>query len=63
MIIFNLEAATTLLEFFGGDDGEVGVEWLDNGPSGPGTYAHFTDYPEEGFLLLSPELSCLGDPD
>lgn len=52
---FNLEAAKNLLEFFGGEDSDVTVEYTD-GHSGKGLYAYCTDYPDEGCVFL-------GDPE
>ena len=32
--------------------GDVAVDWCDTGHSGPGWYAHYTEYPDEGSVFL-----------
>jgi hypothetical protein len=46
------DAAQRLLAFFGNDEGEVTVARIEHGHSGPGLYAWFTEYPEEGSIPL-----------
>lgn len=50
----NLAQAKQLLELFGGYDASITLTEGD-GHSGEGLYAHFTEYPEEGTVLLAPE--------
>ena len=49
---FDLRAAERLVSVFGGDDAQITVCQWDDGHAGPGLYAYFTDYPEEGALPL-----------
>lgn len=50
---FTLKEAQELFDFFGGEDAEVTVEEVNNdGHSGKGLYAFFTEYPEEGSVFL-----------
>ena len=52
-MVFNLQQAKELLDFFGGEDGEVVVlEGDDSHHSGPGLYAYFTACPDEGAIFL-----------
>ena len=51
-IEFNLEMAKTLFYLFGNEDSEITVEYIKEGHSGEGLYAHFTEYPEEGSIFL-----------
>lgn len=56
-MIFNLEQAKNLLDFFGGEDSEIVVTEVDESNkdsyhSGYGLYAHFLEYPDEGSLFL-----------
>ena len=56
---FTYEAAKNLLDLFGGDkETEITVTEVKENEanhSGPGLYAYYTEYPEEGsFLLKSP---------
>lgn len=55
MCIFNLSEAEDLVRFFGGDDAEITVGFSQEGHSGPGLYAHFADYPDEGAIKLGME--------
>ncbi len=54
MIALTREQVTQLLKMLGGDDPEetVCIEWHEEGPDGPGTYARYEEYPEEGKCLL-----------
>jgi hypothetical protein len=38
------------------EEDEIAVEWKEDGPEGPGLYAWYPEYPEEGIDLL-PEVS------
>ncbi len=53
---FTYHEAKDLLEFFGGDtDTEISVIEVkadDPNHSGPGLYAYYSEYPEEGTMLL-----------
>lgn len=56
MLSFSLDQAKELVEQFGGDeDTEISVTEETEAHSGPGLYAHVTDYPDEGSTLLGPE--------
>lgn len=52
MINVNRQQAEQLLQMFGGEDASVVVEHVDDGHSGPGLYAWFEDYPDEGGMFL-----------
>jgi len=53
---FTYDQARDLFEAFGGDEETViTVTLVTNGHSGPGLYASFTDYPEEGGIFLGDE--------
>jgi len=53
---FTYQEAKDLLEFFGGDkETEISVVEAKAGDpnhSGPGLYAYYSEYPEEGMMLL-----------
>jgi hypothetical protein len=52
--VMDMDQAEALVEFFGGDE-EVIVNvdrWGPDAHSGPGLYAYFEKYPEEGSVLL-----------
>lgn len=51
-MILNLNQAKMLLEMFGGEDCEIALQVSAVGHSGPGIYAHYADYPEDGSELL-----------
>ena len=51
-VTLNLFQAQRLLDFFGGEDADILVEWHDKGHSGPGVYAWLAEYPEEGSIML-----------
>jgi len=51
-MIINLTQANELLEMFGGENSEISLCYVDNGHSGPGIYAWYTEYPDEGSQLL-----------
>ena len=55
MPTLNLFQAQTLLEMFDGEDSLITVEESDTGHSGPGVYAHFEEYPDEGAVFLATE--------
>lgn len=59
-ITLNLAQATHLLNLFGGEPGQMTVSAAAKGHSGPGLYAHCTEYPEEGATYLG---SADADPD
>ena len=54
-ITLNLHQAQTIVEFFGGEDSIVTVSQSEDGHSGPGLYAHSTEYPDDGSIFLAPE--------
>lgn len=47
MVIVNLKIAQELLEMFGGEDAEIVLTSDERG-----VFAHFSEYPEEGSVLL-----------
>lgn len=47
----DFKQATELLAMFGGEPCEITLSVID-GHSGPGLYAHFTEYPEDGAQFL-----------
>ena len=51
-----LVQAKKLVKMFGGEDEpcSITVAECDEGHGGPGLYAHYTDYPEEGSIFLGP---------
>lgn len=52
---FTYQEAKDLLEFFGDEEDEMEVIEVgrdDPNHSGPGLYAYYRDYPEEGSVLL-----------
>lgn len=51
-VYFSLAQAQQLVDMFGGEDGLVSVQYIKDGPDGSGLYAHYTDYPEEGYAFL-----------
>lgn len=55
-MIFTLEEAKDLVELFDGDtECEIAVSYAtrtDKGHSGPGLYAYYVEYPDEGSFLL-----------
>lgn len=51
-IEFDLDAVQRLIGVFGGEEGFVTVAQLESGHSGPGLYAWFSEYPEEGSFRL-----------
>lgn len=54
-IVINLSQAQQLVELFG-DCSETDICLLSgDGHSGPGVYAYYDEYPEEGSVLLEPE--------
>lgn len=53
-IEFNLENARALLEMFHCEDELVIAEWMDDHEDGPGLYAYYSEYPDEGSLSLEP---------
>ena len=61
MPTLNLHQAQTLLEMFDGEDSLVTVEESATGHSGPGIYAHFEEYPDEGSVFLAPEPDPIED--
>ncbi len=54
-ITLNLHQAQTIVEMFGGEDSLVTVSEEEVGHSGPGLYAHSTEYPDEGSVFLATE--------
>lgn len=58
---FGREQATALVEFFGGDDEcVINVEVFGKeAHSGPGLYAYYAEYPDEGCILLDPPKDTL----
>jgi hypothetical protein len=46
-VAINFKQAKELVELFGGEDAEITLTEMDDG-----LRAHFTDYPEEGTILL-----------
>jgi len=54
---FTYQEAENLLAFWGdvddGDEITLTVVELKRGHSGPGKYAYYTEYPDEGAILLS----------
>ena len=50
-VFVDFKQATDLLAMFGGEPAEITLEMC-SGHQGPGLYAHFTDYPEEGSVFL-----------
>lgn len=50
-IVIDFKQAKELLDVFGGEPGSVTLMDGD-GHSGPGLYAHITDYAEEGAFFL-----------
>lgn len=38
---------------------EVGLRHMQNGPAGPGLYAYYAEYPEEGVILIDGESEAL----
>ena len=48
----NLRQCKELLKVFGGDDSQVTIARLKTGYEGPGLYAWFTEYAEEGSYFL-----------
>lgn len=53
-VTLNLNQAMQLLRMFGGEDAEISVKEM-AGHSGPGLYAYFSEYPEEGVEKLDAE--------
>ncbi len=53
MINLNRQQAEQLLKMFGGEDASVIVQHSDTGHGGPGLYAWFEDYPDEGGVFLN----------
>lgn len=51
-IRFDLGMAEDLVGLFGGEDADVLVGWCADGEYGPGYYAWFEEYPEEGSVFL-----------
>ena len=52
---FNLKQALALVAFFGDEESEITVVEVGSDEpshSGPGLYAYFTEYPDEGATLL-----------
>lgn len=61
MPTLNLHQAQTLLEMFDGEDSLITIQESDTGHSGPGIYAHFEEYPDEGSTFLAPEPDPIED--
>lgn len=48
----NLMQARELLKMFGGDESQITIARLNSGFVGPGLYAWYTEYAEEGCFYL-----------
>lgn len=44
--------AKEILEYFGGEEANVTIQWWKEGHSGAGFYIWCTDYPEDGAVYL-----------
>lgn len=48
----DLKIAQGILDYFGGEDARVSVEYWKEGHSGEGYYVYSTEYPEDGAVYL-----------